>query len=496
MASNTSFISQIFEFIAELFNSLDKGTLFFGSVWDFIRNGLDIILVTFLFYTVLMFIKQTRAWQLIKGILFILLFVVFCGVIGLDMVGFLFNRLLYVFAILFAVLFQPELRRALETVGLRTSNAASPFKHSESVMTKEELNTFIKEICAACKEMSKTYTGALILIERRTRLDELLSQENVVSFDSEVTSSVLQSIFYKGSPMHDGGLLIRDGRIIAARCHVPLSVTMHSLERTGTRHRAAVGASEMGDTVAVVVSEERGKTSIAVNGRLFEMRSEKELEANLSYLLGLKEYGGEQKNLFDKVIDRFRKKPVEEAEVLSKEEVETAAKSKAADVPEPIVATTQVEVAGETSVPLAIRTKTADETSNSKRVSTSTRIIFLVVSVFLSLILWVYIQIITNPVVSKNLTVPVQYQDSEIPQDIQVSYPIKSVDLEIVGRADTINNMTANDIVATIDYSNIEVTDTGIVKLPVVVTGKEGNVYFRVERQLPEDVTVIVYSVN
>ena len=286
--SNTSFISQIFEFLGELFNSLDKGTLFFGSVWDFIRYAIDIVLVTFLFYTLLMFIRQTRAWQLIKGIVLILVFVAFCGVVGLDMVGFLFNRLLYIVAILFVVLFQPELRRALETVGLRTSSATSPFRHSESVMTKEELNAFIKEISSACKEMSRTYTGALILIERHTRLDELLSQENVVTFDSEVTSSVLQSIFYKGSPMHDGGLLIRDGRIIAARCHVPLSVTMHSLERAGTRHRAAVGASEMGDTVAVVVSEERGKTSIAVNGRLFEMKSTKELEANLSYLLVLR----------------------------------------------------------------------------------------------------------------------------------------------------------------------------------------------------------------
>ena len=179
------------------------------------------------------------------------------------MVGFLFNRLLYIFAILFAVLFQPELRRALETVGLRTSNATNPFKHSESAMTEEEMTSFIKEISSACKEMSRTYTGALILIERNTKLNELLSQENVVAFDSEVTSSVLQSIFYKGSPMHDGGLLIRDGRIIAARCHVPLSVTMHSLERSGTRHRAALGMAEESDAVVLVVSEETGALSLA-----------------------------------------------------------------------------------------------------------------------------------------------------------------------------------------------------------------------------------------
>ena len=415
--SNTSIITQIFEFLGELFNSLDKGTLFFGSVWDFIRYAIDIALVTFLFYTLLMFIRQTRAWQLIKGIVLILLFVAFCGVVGLDMVGFLFNRLLYIVAILFVVLFQPELRRALETVGLRTSNAANPFRHSESIMTKDELNSFIKEISAACKEMSRTYTGALILIERHTRLDELLSQENVVTFDSEVTNSVLQSIFYKGSPMHDGGLLIRDGRIIAARCHVPLSVTMHSLERAGTRHRAAVGASEMGDTVAVVVSEERGKTSIAVNGRLFEMRSTRELEANLSYLLGLKEYGGEQKTFIDKIIDKFRgKKNDTDSEVLSQEDVGKASKTKtAAAASAASVPTTQVEVAGESSVPITIRTRDADQTSNSQRVGTPTKIIFIVLSFFMSLFLWIYIQVINNPVVTRNITVP-NGSDQPVPE--------------------------------------------------------------------------------
>ncbi len=495
--SNTSIITQIFEFLGELFNSLDKGTLFFGSVWDFIRYAIDIALVTFLFYTLLMFIRQTRAWQLIKGIVLILLFVAFCGVVGLDMVGFLFNRLLYIVAILFVVLFQPELRRALETVGLRTSNAANPFRHSESIMTKDELNSFIKEISAACKEMSRTYTGALILIERHTRLDELLSQENVVTFDSEVTNSVLQSIFYKGSPMHDGGLLIRDGRIIAARCHVPLSVTMHSLERAGTRHRAAVGASEMGDTVAVVVSEERGKTSIAVNGRLFEMRSTRELEANLSYLLGLKEYGGEQKTFIDKIIDKFRgKKNDTDSEVLSQEDVGKASKTKtAAAASAASVPTTQVEVAGESSVPITIRTRDADQTSNSQRVGTPTKIIFIVLSFFMSLFLWIYIQVINNPVVTRNITVPIsQYQN--LPDNAEVSYPIKSVDLEIVGRAGTINKLTADDIVVSIDYSEISEGDMGVVELPINVSSADGNIYFRVERQLPETISVTVYSSN
>ena len=298
--------------------------------------------------------------------------------------------------------------------------------------------------------------------------------------------------------MHDGGLLIRDGRIIAARCHVPLSVTMHSLERAGTRHRAAVGASEMGDTVAVVVSEERGKTSIAVNGRLFEMRSTKELEANLSYLLGLKEYGAENKTFIGKFLDKLRgNSDSNQDSVLSQEEVENASKTKTSPTPEPIVATTQVEVAGEAAVPISIRTKVADETSNSKRVSTTTRVLFLILSIFLSLSLWMYIQVITNPVVTRNITVPIsKYLDGDLPDNVDPSYPIDSVELEIVGRASTINALTADDIVASINYDKIKSGDVGIFNLPVEISSKDRNVYFRVERISHPEIPVTVYSVN
>lgn len=474
--STTTFISQIIEFINELVTSLKSGTLFFGSFWDFIRYTADILLVTFLFYTILLFIRQTRAWQLIKGIVLILIFVSFCGVMGLDMVGFIFNRMLYVVAILFVVLFQPELRRALETVGLRTSSRfTDPFRHQEK-LNSAELSAFINEICIACKEMGRSYTGALILIERKTKLDELLSQENVVRFDSSVTSSVLQSIFYKGSPMHDGGLLIRDGRIIAARCHVPLSVTMHALERAGTRHRAAIGASEMGDTVVVVVSEERGKTSIAVNGRLFEMRDSKELEANLSYLLGLTE-NESSKSGISKILERFRRRPA------------TAEAAEGTPAPEHAVSK-DTESQQQTASPLIIKTKEADQTSNAQRVSMMTRVIFLVISLFLSLFLWLYIQIDNNPVVSRNISVPISYPDDE---NFRISFPIEEVELTIVGRRNTINSLTSKDIVATIDYASIPDSKEGIVEVPVVVKSKDQNVYFRVDRSFPSKLNVVKF---
>ena len=163
----------------------------------------------------------------------------------------------------------------------------------------------------------------------------------------------------------------------------------------------------------------------------------------------------------------------------------------------PVVATTQVEVAGEAAVPISIRTQVADQTSNSPRVSGATRIIFLLVSIFLSLLLWMYIQINTNPVVTRNITVPISsYLTDELPGNYDVSYPIKTVDLEIVGRANPMNNLTADDIVATIDYSGIKDTDIGVVELPIIISSADGNVYFRVESQLPETVSVTVYAVN
>ena len=468
--SNESFIYQIIEFINELIASLDNGVLFFGSPWDFIRYVLDIILVTFLFYWILLFIRQTRAWQLIKGIVLILLFVAFCGIIGLDMVGFIFNTFLYVFAILFIVLFQPELRRALETVGLRSSSLKflDVLRHGEED-DRTRLTSFINEICMACGDMAKTYTGALILIERNTKLNELLTQENVVSLDSAVTSTMLTSIFYKGSPMHDGGLLIRDGRIVAARCHVPLSVTMHSLDRYGTRHRAAVGASEMGDTVVVVVSEERGTVSIAVNGRLFEMKDTRELEANLAYLLGLEGQEAEQKGI-SKLLGKMRRKKVKVAE---SEEV--------------TIASAEAENAAET---MTIRTKAADK-SNAQRVPTGTRVLFLLLSIFLSMTLWLYIQINNNPVVTKTMTVPIN-KDINVPQNVSVEFPIDSVEIEIVGRKDTIDRIDVSDIVVAVDYSGVG-SNTGVVNCPIVVSSAENDVYFRVDRQFPENEPVTIY---
>ncbi|MBR6483944.1 MAG: diadenylate cyclase [Clostridiales bacterium] len=473
MGSN-SIITQIIDFIVELIQSMDSGYLFFGSAWDLVRYAADILLVAALFYMIMIFIKQTRAWQLIKGIVLILLFVLLCGLLGLEMVGFIFNKLLYVLAILFIVLFQPELRRVLETVGLRSFSSFKGFFFSTEVENPSDVSVFIKEICHACSEMSSTNTGALILVERNTRLDELLTQENVVRFDSTVSSSVLQSIFYKGSPMHDGGLLIRNGRIIAARCHVPLSVTMHELSRTGTRHRAAVGASEMGDTVVIVVSEERGQTSIAVNGRLYEMKDATELEANLSYLLGVGEGENIKKGFFSRIFKSSSEKKVRPVS--------------ASAISHPVT-----EAEGEKKVKIEIKTKTAEKRAKvGGGYEIVQRIVLMIVALFMSTVLWMYIQVNNNPVVSKVITVPISYDTTMTPENMEVSYPIETVEVILVGRKNTMDTLTASDVSATIDYS--AVTDPGVVELPIIVESSDSKVYFRVEQQVPETISVTVYA--
>jgi len=506
---DSSVFSQLIEFFRELVASLGDGYLFFGSPWDIVRSLIDIAFVTFLFYWILLFIRQTRAWQLIKGILLVLAGVLVCSLLGLQMVSFLFNRLLYVFAFFFIILFQPEFRRVLETVGLRSGSIKNIFRGSSDEDNKV-ISSLVHEVCFACKEMCKTCTGALILIERNTRLDELLTQENVVKFDSTVTNSVLQSVFYKGSPMHDGGLLIRDGRIIAARCHVPLSVNMHQLERSGTRHRAAVGASEMGDTIAVVVSEERGKCSIAVNGTLFEMADEKELEANLSYLLGVGGYEHKKKGL-GKVFSKFRKhKNIEVRQAPQTVDLTqditvmdaTGVTGDNTDKVDPLLDSnepkndTVIAAAGVEPSKISLRTREAEETPNSRKIGFAERMIFLVVSIVMSIGLWMYIQINNNPVVDKTITVPISYSSVDTPKNIEVSYPIDSVELTVVGRRNTIASLSSSDIVVSIDYSSVTGSETGVVELPVIVEPKDNRVYFRVEQQLPETVSVNVYSVS
>ena len=144
--------------------------------------------------------------------------------------------------------------------------------------------------------------------------------------------------------------------------------------------------------------------------------------------------------------------------------------------------------------PAVIRTKEAIESANKEDLTLAQNLVMILVSVFLSLGLWMYIQINNNPVVTKEFTVPITYEDNGMPEDIEVSLPVSSVRVELVGRRSTIESISEDDIIATLDYSNV--TEAGVAELPVVITSADSNVYFRVQSQLPDTVSVTVYSTN
>ena len=466
------------DFIREVFSSLDSGYLFFGGPLDLVRYVIDIILVTFVLYNILKIIRDTRAWQLLKGVLLILVFILFCSFLGLEMVGYIFNKLLYIVAILFVVIFQPELRHALETVGLKSFSSFQSAIINDDSEDQLRYVSMVDEIVSACTEMSRTYTGAIMLLERSTKLGELLKQENVVRLDSSVTNSMLQSIFYKGSPMHDGALLIRDGRIIAARCHVPLSETFHMIERYGTRHRAAVGASEIGDTIAVVVSEERGTMSIAVDGTLYEMKDGQDLRKNLLYLLGLTS-GTSKLTIRNK---KHNKKNGKKAKV---------ATSSAEPITAFSVAASNVEYDSERdeeAMPVVARKKT-----KQKKGKRSRNALLLLVSFLFSLMLWMYIQVTTNPVTEKSFSLQLQYENDAVlkEKNLAVKYPTENVKVRLIGRKSDMDDLTSSDLSAYLDLSEIE--STGSVRLKVNVKCDE-RIYYRVEMQNPTDIPVSVYS--
>lgn len=473
------------DFVREIFSSLDSGYMFFGGPLDLVRYIIDIVLVTIIIYNILRLIRGTRAWQLLKGVLLILVFILFCSFLGLEMVGYIFNKILYIVAILFVVIFQPELRHALETVGLKSFSSFSNVLLNEDSDEQLRYVTMIDEIVKACTEMSSTYTGALILLERSTKLGELLKQENVVRLDSAVSNSMLQSIFYKGSPMHDGGLLIRDGRIIAARCHVPLSETFHMIERYGTRHRAAVGASEIGDTVVVVVSEERGTISIAVDGVLYEMKDGQELRENLSYLMGLttaasrvmrgKKHG--KKN---------GKKNDYETQTIA--EPVTASAAKVEKPVEEVKEEKKDEKKDERSLPIVARKK-----KSVKQGRRTGGAVLMLISFLFSLMLWMYIQITTNPVTERTFTLQLQYENTKVlaDKDLATSYDVRNVTVRIVGRKNVLDKLTSSDLSAYLDMSTVDTA--GSIRMKVNVKSDE-NVYFRVEMQHPEDIPVSIYT--
>lgn len=228
---------------------------------------LDVAIVTLLVFNVLKLLKKTRAFQILYGVMLIFLVYIFATQFQLKTISFLIESLLQVGFIALLVVFQPEMRRALEQLGNTNLNFINLFrKRSTEEIEVDRLRKAIAAICDGMERMSEKQTGALIVMEKFTSLEGIKSTGTPVNAD--ITPELIGTIFYDGSPLHDGAVIVHNGRIITAGCVLPLSDNFEISKEMGTRHRAALGLSEVSDAISLVVSEETGTISFAKNGVL------------------------------------------------------------------------------------------------------------------------------------------------------------------------------------------------------------------------------------
>lgn len=248
-------------------NFADKYLLSIRGVRIIWTDIVEIIIISFLVYHILLWIKNTKAWALLKGVIFILSFILIAAIFEMNTILWIAEKIfnLAVFAII--VVLQPELRRALEQLGQKNIiKTIFPFdtgRTSEGIFSDKTVNEIVK----ASFEMGKVKTGALIVIEQSHSLVEY--ERTGIDIDGMLTSQLLINIFEHNTPLHDGAVIIRGNRIVSATCYLPLSDNMDLSKDLGTRHRAGVGISEMTDSMTVIVSEETGRVSIAYEGELY-----------------------------------------------------------------------------------------------------------------------------------------------------------------------------------------------------------------------------------
>lgn len=242
--------------LAELFKSQVK-SFSFG-----VHDVIDIIVVAVLLYYVYKFIRDRRAAKLALGVFFIMLVKVLTDIFSLNALGFIINNFFQIGLIAIVIIFQPELRSALEQAGGTSLKSLKNFGEKHNENTAEMVET----VCDAVCEMAKSKTGALIVFENQTGLNDIISSGTVINAD--ISSFLIRNIFFENTPLHDGAVVIREGRICAAGCYLPLSNNPNIAKELGTRHRAAIGMSEVSDAYVIVVSEETGTISLTYRGEI------------------------------------------------------------------------------------------------------------------------------------------------------------------------------------------------------------------------------------
>ncbi len=280
---------------------------------------LDIVLVAFLIYSVIKIVKNSRAWQLIKGIAFLIVARWLSDIFNLTILNYILSAVMNWGVILLIIIFQPEIRRALEQLGTNKLTKFFGIDNKDlATRTKED----IYKIVIAANELSKAKTGALIVIERDIKIKDIVSTGIII--DSEVSPQLLVNIFIPNTPLHDGAVVISNNRIAAAACMLPLASSTDIARELGTRHRAAIGISKESDSIAIVVSEETGKISIAKDGTLIADVREDALKKILISNIVTKRFPENQKiknNSFTKIrVALKEKKTIQDKKQNSKQD--------------------------------------------------------------------------------------------------------------------------------------------------------------------------------
>ena len=263
-----------------------------------ITDVLEILILAFIIYNIIKWIKYTRAWTLFKGLSVLLVFSMFAAIMQFDVILWIIRNTISVGIIALVIIFQPELRRALEDLGKRNL-----FPKFISLSDSEDNNRFsdrtIEELVKASFELARNKTGALIVIEKNSSLIEY--EKSGIPVDAIVSSQLLINIFEHNTPLHDGAVIMKGDRIVSATCYLPLSANMSLSKELGTRHRAAVGVSEVTDSLTIVVSEETGKVSLTQDGKIIRNVDGGKLKSELVKFQQLDPFDNETKLKWQKV---------------------------------------------------------------------------------------------------------------------------------------------------------------------------------------------------
>ena len=287
-----SFFNSLLDVFEQVFFALKNIRVF---------DVLDILVVAFVIYKCVDFFKKSRAGQLMKGVFMLLVIFLIAQWLDLVSLKWLLNKLINSAIVVAAIVFQPELRRALERVG-RSQLGGNRTISNES----EALSRTISAVCKSCASMQEQKIGALIVFERSTLLSEIADTGTLM--DAEASTQLISNIFFPKSPLHDGALLLREGRLLSAGCILPLTSNENINSSLGTRHRAAIGLSENTDAAVVVVSEETGIISVAVNGEIKRNFNTVTLRQELNKLLFIDENNKKSEGFFTKIKNIFIRK--------------------------------------------------------------------------------------------------------------------------------------------------------------------------------------------